>query len=58
MLSCASDKAKLFAEIFSKHSNLDSDLKLHYILVTTKLVKKVITDLNFVNASVLDSGKL
>ena len=55
MLSSASDKAKLFAENFSKNSNLDdsgislpvfssrNNLKLH-ISVTPKMVKKVITN--------------
>ena len=53
VLSSVSDKAKLFAENFSKNSNLDdtgiplpafpcrSNLKLHNIYVTVKLVKKV-----------------
>ena len=61
MLSSASDKAKLFAENFSKNSILDdsgislpvsdsrTNLKLH-ISVTPKMVKKVITN--------LDSSKL
>ena len=52
VLSSASDKAKLFAENFSKNSNLDdsgislpvfpsrTNLKLHNISVTTKMVKK------------------
>ena len=54
MLSSASDKAKLFAENFSKNSNLDdsgislpvfpsrTNLKLHNISITPKMVKKVI----------------
>ena len=54
MLSSASDKAKLFAENFSKKSNLDdsgislpvfpsrTNLKLHNISVTSKVVKKFI----------------
>ena len=62
MLSCASDKAKLFAKNFSKNSNLDNlgislsvfpsrtNLKLHNISVTHKMVKKVL--MNF------DSSKL
>ena len=62
MLSSASDKAKLFAEKFSKNSNLvDSgislpvfpsraNLKLH-ISVTPKMVKKVITNLDLSKAS-------
>ena len=55
VLSSASDKAKLFAENFSKNSNLDdsgislpvfpsrTNLKLHNISVTPKMVRKVIT---------------
>ena len=51
MLSSASDKAKLFAENFSKNSDLDgsgislhvfpskTNLKLHDISVTPKMVK-------------------
>ena len=58
MLSSASDKAKLFAKNFSKNSNLDdsgislpvfssrTNLKLHNISVTRKIVKKVITNLD------------
>ena len=58
MLSSASDKAKLFAKKFSKNSNLDAsgislpvfpsrtNLKLHNISVTPKIVKKVITNLD------------
>ena len=54
MLPSASDKAKLFAENFSKSSNLDdsgislsvspcsTNLKLKNISVTYKMVKKVI----------------
>ena len=63
VLSSASDKAKLFAENFSKNSNLDdsgislpvfpsrTNLKLHHISVTPKMVKKVIMylDLSKVN---------
>ena len=57
MLFSASDKAKLFAENFSKNSNLDdsgiplpvfssrTNLKLHNISVTPKMVKKVIINL-------------
>ena len=53
VLSSASDKAKLFAENFSLNSNLDdsgdslpvfpsrSNLKLHNISVTPKMVRKV-----------------
>ena len=58
MLSSASDKAKLFAKNFSKNSNLDdsgislpvfpsrTNLKLHNISITPKVVKKVITNLD------------
>ena len=57
VLSCASDKAQLFAKNFSKNSNLDdsdislpifssrNNLKLH-ISVTPKTVKKVIMNLD------------
>ena len=53
VLSSASDKAKLFAENFSKNSNLDdsgislpvflsrTNLKLHNISVTPKMVKGI-----------------
>ena len=63
MLSSASDKAKLCAENFSKTSNLNdsrisllgflasTNLKLHNISVTPKMVKKVITNLNLSKAS-------
>ena len=62
MLFSASDKAKLFAENFSKNSNLDdsaislpsfpssTNLKLH-ISVTLKMVKKVIMNLDLPKAS-------
>ena len=63
MLSSASDKAKLFAENFSKNSNLDdsgislpvfpsrTNLKVHNISVLPKMVKKVIAHLDLSNAS-------
>ena len=63
MLSSASDKTKLFAENFSKNSNLDdsgislpvfpsrTNLKLHNISVTPKMVKKVIMNLDLSKAS-------
>ena len=63
VLSSASDKAKLFAENFSKNSNLDKSgislpvfpsrthLKLHNISVTPKMVKKAIMNLNLSKAS-------
>ena len=63
MLSFASDKAKLFAENFSKNSNLDdsgislpafpsrTNLKLHNISVTPNMVKKVIMNLDLSKAS-------
>ena len=62
VLSSASDKAKLFAENFSKNSNLNdsgislpvfpyrTNLKLHNISVTPKMVKKVITNLDLSKA--------
>ena len=63
MLSSASDKAKLFGENFSKNSNLDdsgislpvflsrTNLKLHNISVTPKMVKKAIMNLDLSKAS-------
>ena len=63
MLSSASDKAKLFAENFSKNSNLDdsgislpvfhsrTNLKLHNISITAKMVKKVMMNLDLSKAS-------
>ena len=63
MLSSASDEAKLFAENFSKNPNLDdsgisfsvfpsrTNLKLHNISVTPKMVKKVIMNLDLSKAS-------
>ena len=63
MLSSAFDKAKLFAENFSKNSNLDdsgislpvfpsrTNLKLHNISVTPEMVKKVIMNLDLSKAS-------
>ena len=66
MLSSASDKAELFAKNFSKNYNLDdlgislpifhprTNLKLHNISITLKLVKKVITNHNSSKASSLD----
>ena len=63
VLSCVSDKAKLFAENFSKNSNLDNssislpvfpartNLKLHNISVTRKMVKKVVMNLYLSKAS-------
>ena len=67
MLSSASDKVKLFAENFSKNSNLDdlgislpafpsrTNLKLHNISVTPKMVKKVIMNLDLSKASGADN---
>ena len=58
MLSSASDKAKLCAKIFSKDSNFDdscislpvflsrTNLKLHNISITPKMLKKVKTHLD------------
>ena len=63
MLSPASDKAKLFAQNFSKNSNLDdsgislpvfpsrTNLKLHNIFVNPKMVKNVIMNLDLSKAS-------
>ena len=60
MLSSATDKAQLFAENFSKNSNLDDSgislpifpsRTLHNISVIPKMVKKVITDLGSSDAS-------
>ena len=63
MLFSASDKAKLFAENYSKNSNIDdsgnslpacpsiTNLKLHNILVTPKMIKKVIMNLDLSKAS-------
>ena len=59
----ASDKAKLFADTFSKNSNLDdsgislpifpwrTNLKLHNISVTSKMVKMVIMNVDLSKAS-------
>ena len=63
MLSSASDKGKLFAESFSINSNLDdsgisfppfpsrTNLKLHNISVTPKMVRKVVMNLDLSKAS-------
>ena len=63
MLSTASHKAKLFPENFSKNSNLDdsgisllvfpsrTNLRLHNISLTPKMVKKVIMNLDLSKAS-------
>ena len=63
MLPSAPDKGKLFAETFSKNSNLGdsvislpvfpsrTNLKLHNISLTLKMVKKVIMNLNLSKAS-------
>ena len=63
MLSSASDKPKLFTEDFSKNSNHDdsgiflpvfpsgTNLKLHNVSVTNKMVKKAITNLDLAKAS-------
>ena len=64
MFSSASDKAKLFAENFSKNSSLDNvsislpvfpsrtNLKLHNISITPKMVEKIIMKLDLSKASV------
>ena len=61
--SSVSDKAKVFAKNFTKNSNLDNlgiswpvfpsrtNLKLHNISATPKIVKKVITNLDSSKAS-------
>ena len=66
VLSSASGKAKLFAEKFSLNSNLDdlgvslpaflsrTNLKLHNISVTPKMVRKVVMSLALSKASGLD----
>ena len=63
VLSSASDKAKLFAENFSLTSNLDdsgvslpvspsrTNLKLHNISVTPKMVRKVVMNLDLSKSS-------
>ena len=63
VLSSASDKAKLFAENFSKNSDLDdlgislpvfpsrTNLKLYNISVSPKMVKKIIMNLDLPKAS-------
>ena len=63
VLSSASDKVKLFAENFSLNSNLDdsgvsfpvfpsrTNLKLHNISVTPKMVRKVVMNLDLSKAS-------
>ena len=63
VLSSTSDKAKLFAENFSKNSNLDNsgislpvspsrtNLNLYNICVSPKMVKKVIMNLDLSNVS-------
>ena len=63
VFSSASDKSKFFAENFSKNSNLNdsgislpvfpsrTNLKLHNISVTPKMMKKVITNLDLSKAS-------
>ena len=63
MFPFASDKAKVFAENFSKNSNLDdsdislpvfpsrTNLKLHNISVTPKMVRKVVMNLDLSKAS-------
>ena len=63
VLSSASDKTKLFAENFSLNSNLDdsgvslsvfpsrTNLKLHNISITPKMVRKVVMNLDLSKAS-------
>ena len=59
VFSSASDKAKLFAENFSLNSNLDdsgvslpveTNLKLHNISVTPKMIRKVAMNLDLSKA--------
>ena len=62
-MSSASDKTKLFADNFSLNSNLDdsgnslpvfpskTNLKLHNISVTPKMVRKVVMNLDLSKAS-------
>ena len=64
VLSSASNKAKLFAENFSLNSNLDdsgvplpvfpfrTNLKLHNVSVTPKMVRKVVMNLDLSKASI------
>ena len=66
VLSSASDKAKLFAENFSKNFNLDdsgislpvlpsrTNLKLHNISVTPTMIRKVVMNLDLSKSSGLD----
>ena len=66
VLPSTSDKAKLFAKNFSNNSNLDelgialpvfssrTNLKLHNIFITSKMVKKIITNLHSSKGSGLD----
>ena len=66
VFSSVSDKAKLFAENFSKNSNLDgldislpvfpfsTNLKLHDISVTPRLIKKVIANHDLLKVYVPD----
>ena len=66
LLSSASDKAQLFTENFSKNSNLDdavislpvfpsrTNLKIHFISITPKMVKKVIINLDLTKVSISD----
>ena len=66
MLSFASDKAKVFPKNFSKNSNLDdsgfslpvfpsrTNLKLHNISLTPKMIKKIIASLDPSKASGFD----
>ena len=63
VLSSASDKAKLFSENFSMNSNLDdsaisltvfpsrTNLKLHNISVTPKMVRKLVMNLDLSKAT-------
>ena len=66
VLSFVSDTEKLFAKNFPQNTNLDdtdislpvfpsrTNLKLHNISITSKMIKKIITDLDLPKASGLD----
>ena len=68
VLSSAFDRAKFFAKNFYKNSNLDdldisllvfpsrTNLKLHDVSVTPKMVRKVITNLDSSKASGPECG--
>ena len=51
VLSSASDKAKLFAENFSKNCNLDDSVTSSPLFPSRKMVKKIITNFDLSKAS-------